>query len=128
MSEPRIGLGPIGQILIPVSDVERAAAWYRDVLGIPYLFGFPGMAFLDAGGVRLYLARPEEPGFDGRATLYFRVADINKAVAALEERGVSFSDRPHLIFDDGSVQTWMCFSRDPDGNNVALMSEVPSAG
>ncbi len=128
MSEPRIGLGPNGQILIPVSDVDRAAAWYRDVLGIRYLFGFPGMAFLDAGGVRLYLARPEEPGFDGRATLYFRVAEIDAAVAALEARGVAFSDRPHLIFDDGSTQTWMCFSSDPDGNNVALMSEVPSEG
>jgi catechol 2,3-dioxygenase-like lactoylglutathione lyase family enzyme len=128
LSEPQVGLGPIGQILIPVSDVERAAAWYRDVLGIPYLFGFAGMAFLDAGGVRLYLARPEEPGFDGHATLYFRVDDINAAVAALEARGVVFSDRPHLIFDDGSRQTWMCFSKDPDGNNVALMSEVPSAG
>jgi len=122
------GLGPIGQILIPVADVERAAAWYRDVLGIPYLFGFPGMAFLDAGGVRLYLASPTEPGFDGRATVYFRVPDIHTAVAELEARGVTFSGPPHMIFDDGSTQTWMCFSKDPDGNNVALISEVPSAG
>lgn len=121
------GLGPIGQVLIPVSDIERATAWYRDVLGIPFLFAFPGMAFLDAGGVRLYLAKPTEPGFDGRATLYFRVGDIDEAVAVLEARGVVFSGRPHLIFDDGTQQTWMCFSKDPDGNNVALMSEVPSA-
>jgi methylmalonyl-CoA/ethylmalonyl-CoA epimerase len=122
------GLGPIGQVLVPVADVERAAAWYRDVLGIRYLFGFPGMAFLDAAGVRLYLAQPTEPGFDGRATLYFRVPDIRTAVAELERRGVAFSGPPHMIFDDGSQQTWMCFSKDPDGNNVALMSEVPSAG
>ena len=120
------GLGPIGQVLIPVTDVERAAAWYRDVLGIRYLFGFPGMAFLDADGVRLYLASPTEPGFDGRATLYFRVPDISAAVAELEARGVVFAGPPHMIFDDGSAKTWMCFSRDPDGNNVALMSEVPS--
>jgi methylmalonyl-CoA/ethylmalonyl-CoA epimerase len=121
------GLGPIGQILVPVSDVDRAAAWYRDVLGIRYLFGFPGMAFLDAGGVRLYLASPTEDGFDGRVTLYFRVPDIDAAVAELERRGVAFSGRPHMIFDDGSQQTWMCFSKDPDGNNVALMSEVPAS-
>jgi catechol 2,3-dioxygenase-like lactoylglutathione lyase family enzyme len=124
---PRFGLGPIGQILIPVADVERAAAWYRDVLGIPYLFGFPGMAFLDAGGVRLYLAIGAQPGFAGQSTLYFRVPDINAAVAELESRGVVFDGRPHMIFDDGSLQTWMCFSKDPDGNNVALMSEVPAA-
>jgi catechol 2,3-dioxygenase-like lactoylglutathione lyase family enzyme len=126
--DPSFGLGPIGQILVPVSDVDRAAAWYRDVLGVPYLFGFPGMAFLDADGVRLYLASPTEPGFDGRATVYFRVPDIHAAVAELEARGVTFGGRPHMIFDDGSTQTWMCFSKDPDGNNVALMSEVPSGG
>ena len=120
------GLGPIGQVLIPVTDIERAAAWYRDVLGIRYLFGFPGMAFLDADGVRLYLANPTEPGFNGHATLYFRVADIHAAVAELEARSVVFAGAPHMIFDDGSAQTWMCFSKDPDGNNVALMSEVPS--
>ncbi len=125
---PQFRLGPIGQVLIPVADVERAAAWYRDVLGIPYLFGFPGMAFLDADGVRLYLANPSQPGFEGRSTLYFRVPDINRAVAELEGRGVAFDGRPHMIFDDGAQQTWMCFSKDPDGNNVALMSEVPSAG
>ena len=128
MADRAFGLGPIGQILIPVSDVERAAAFYRDVLGIPFLFAFPGMAFLDAGGTRLYLARPTEPGFAGPATLYFRVADIRDAVAELTARGVPFTDAPHMIFDDGSTATWMCFAKDPDGNNVALMSEVSSAG
>ncbi len=126
MTERPFGLGPIGQVLIPVRDVERAAAFYRDVLGIPYLFGFPGMAFLDAGGVRLYLASPEEEGFAGRSTIYFRVPDIHTAVAELEGRGVAFAGRPHMIFDDGRQQTWMCFPKDPDGNNVALMSDVPS--
>jgi catechol 2,3-dioxygenase-like lactoylglutathione lyase family enzyme len=124
--DPSFGLGPIGQILIPVSDVERAAAFYRDVLGIPYLFGFPGMAFLDAGGTRLYLANPTEAGFSGPAPLSFRVPDINAAVAELTARGVPFTDAPHMIFDDGSTATWMCFAKDPDGNNVALMSEAPS--
>ena len=128
MSDAGFGLSRIGQILIPVSDVERAVAFYRDVLGIRYLFGFPGMAFLDADGVRLYLAAPAEPGFDGRATLYFRVPDIDAATAVLEARGVAFSDRPQKIHDDGSVQTWMCFTKDPDGNNVALMSEVLVGG
>jgi methylmalonyl-CoA/ethylmalonyl-CoA epimerase len=126
MTDARFGLGQIGQILVPVTDVEAAAAWYRDVLGIPYLFGFPGMAFLDADGVRLYLASPTEEGFGGRATLYFRVPDIDATVAELEGRGVVFSGRPHMIFDDGVQQTWMCFSKDPDSNNIALMSEVPS--
>lgn len=128
MPDPSFGLGQIGQILIPVTDVDRATAFYRDTLGVRFLFAFPGMAFLDADGVRLYLAAPTEPGFDGRSTLYFRVPDIHAAVAELEARGVLFTDRPHMIFDDGRQQTWMCFAKDPDGNNVALMSEVPSVG
>lgn len=125
---PRLGLGPIGQILIPVSDVERATAFYRDTLGIPFLFAFPGMAFLDADGVRLYLANPSQAGFEGRATIYFRVPDIGAAFVELESRGVVFDGQPHMIFDDGAQQTWMCFAKDHDGNNVALMSEVASGG
>lgn len=121
------GLATIGQVLVPVTDVERAAAFYRDALGIRFLFSFPGAAFLDADGVRLYLARPTEPGFDGRATLYFRVPDVHEAVAALEARGVAFHDRPHVVHRDGSSELWMAFCRDPDGNNVAVMADVPVA-
>jgi methylmalonyl-CoA/ethylmalonyl-CoA epimerase len=121
------GLSTIGQVLVPVSDTGRATAFYRDQLGLRFLFAFPHMAFFDADGVRLYLAEPEEPGFDGRATLYFRVADIHAAVAALEGRGVVFGGRPHMIHDDGTSELWMCFAKDPDGNNIGLMSEVPVA-
>ncbi len=126
--DPAFGLSTIGQIMVPVSDAERAAAFYRDQLGIRYLFGFPGMAFLDADGVRLYLASPENEDFQGRATLYFRVADIHEAAATLEARGVVFGDRPHKVHDDGVNELWMCFTKDPDGNNIGLMSEVPLAG
>jgi len=126
MTDTSFGLSTIGQLLVPVRDVERATAFYRDVLGIRFLFAFPGMAFFDADGVRLYLSQPESPGFDGRATIYFRVADIRAAVAALEARGVTFDDRPHVVHRDGSSELWMCFTRDPDGNNIGLMSEVPA--
>jgi methylmalonyl-CoA/ethylmalonyl-CoA epimerase len=124
----RIRLGPISQILVPVSDVDRATAWYRDTLGIPFLFAFPGMAFLDAGGVRLYLASPSEEGFAGPVTIYFRVADIHAAADDLQARGVVFAGPPHMIFEDDGQQTWLCFSKDPDGNNIALMSEVRPGG
>lgn len=128
MTDAPFGLSTIGQLMIPVSDTERAAAFYRDQLGIRYLFGFPGMAFLDADGVRLYLASPENEQFQGRVTVYFRVPDIGAAVAALEGRGVVFGDRPHVVHNDGSNELWMCFTTDPDGNNIGLMSEVPVAG
>lgn len=124
MTDQPFGLGKLGQVLVPVTDVDRATAFYRDQLGIPFLFAAPGASFFEADGVRLYLAAPEQPGFDGRATLYFRVADIHEAVAALEARGVAFAARPHVVHRDGTMTLWMAFTTDPDGNNIGLMSEV----
>jgi predicted enzyme related to lactoylglutathione lyase len=123
---PDLALGSIGQIMIPVSDVERATAFYRDVLRIPFLFAFPGMAFFDAGGVRLYLDKPTEPGYRGIATIYYRVTGIADATAELQARGAELVAKPHRVFDDGEATLWLAFFRDPDGNNVGLMEEVPN--
>lgn len=128
MTDPAFGLSAIGQVLVPVRDADRAAAFYRDLLGMRFLFAFPHMAFFDADGIRLYLAEPESPEFRGQATIYFRVPDITAAVAALEARGVVFGDRPHVVHRDASRALWMCFTTDPDGNNIGLMSEVPVTG
>ena len=124
MTDQPFGLGRLRQVLVPVADVDRATAFYRDQLGIPFLFAAPGAAFFDADGVRLYLVAPEQPGFDGRATLYFRVNSIHEAVAVLEERGVAFAEGPHVVHRDGTVTLWMAFAKDPDDNNIGLMSEV----
>jgi methylmalonyl-CoA/ethylmalonyl-CoA epimerase len=126
MSDDTFGLSTIGQILVPVTDVDRATAFYRDQLGIPFLYAYPGIAFLDAGGVRLYLANPESADFGGRATLYFTVADIHSAVAALAARGVALGV-PHVVHREAGYELWMAFTKDPDGNNIGLMSEVPTA-
>jgi catechol 2,3-dioxygenase-like lactoylglutathione lyase family enzyme len=118
----------IGQILICVSDVDRAVAFYRDKLGLTFLFRVPGqpMAFFDCGGVRLYLGVPERAEFAAAATLYFRVADIGAAHQELSGRGVPFIDEPHLTHDDGSTQLWLAFFRDSEGNLHSLMEERPA--
>ncbi len=123
-----IGLSTIGQILVPVRDAEHATAFYRDVLGMRFLFAFPRMAFFDADGVRLYLSEPESPDFDGRATIYFRVNDIEAAVEQLTARGAAFGAPPHVVHRDGPVELWMAFTQDPDANNVVLMEERPATG
>ena len=125
MTDSTFGLGPIGQVLVPVRDAERAAAFYRDQLGMRFLFAFPHMAFFDADGVRLYLSEPESPDFRGKATIYFRVPDIGAAVATLEARGVVFGHAPHVTHRDPAYELWMAFTTDPDGNNIGLMCEVP---
>lgn len=122
---PFEGLGRIGQIHVSVTDLERSIPFYRDTLGIPFLFGVPGqsMAFFDCDGVRLYLGRPESPEFRSTAALYFLVDDIDEAYATLRDRGVTFVDEPHLIARMEDHDLWMSAFRDPDGNHMVLMQE-----
>ena len=119
------GLKTLGQIHVSVGDIDRAVAFYRDTLGIPFLFQVPGqpMAFFDLDGVRLYLGVPESESFRSRGALYFRVDDLDEAVSTLRERGVEFMDEPHLIAEMDDHDLWMAFCRDPDGNNLGLMEE-----
>ena len=118
-------LGPIMQILVPVGDLDRAVAFYADVLGLPMLFRFPGNAFFDAHGVRLYLATPTEAGFDGVATIYFRVDDVTGTLALLESRGAPVHERPEIVFGTEDYDLWLAFVKDLDGNNIGLMREAP---
>jgi methylmalonyl-CoA/ethylmalonyl-CoA epimerase len=115
----------IGQISIRVHDLERAVTFYRDALGLQYLFYAGALAFLMCGDVRLMLATPEADEFDHpSSTLYFRVDDIAAARADLVDRGVAFVDEPHLIARMPDHELWMTFFRDPDDNLHALMAEV----
>ncbi len=125
MPEEFAGLGPLGQIALTVANLEAATAFYRDKLGLPFLFGAPNLAFFDCAGVRLMLATPErgEVVANG-ATLYFKVGDIGAAHRQLSARGVPFADAPHLIADMGSYELWMAFFHDPDAHLIGIMAEV----
>ena len=118
-------LSSIMQILVPVSDVEKAAGFYEDVLQLPLLFKYPGNAFFDADGVRLYLAQPTEPDFDGRASIYFRVADVSATFDRLEAAGAKVRTRPTIAHRDDDYDLWLAFVQDLDGNNIGLMREAP---
>ena len=121
-------LTQVGQIAIPIYDLDRAVAFYRDALGLPLLFQVPPkMAFFDCGGVRLMLSLPEDPEFDHPASiLYYKVDDIHAAHATLSGRGVEFRGEPHLIAKMPDHELWMAFFRDPEGNTGALMAEIRS--
>jgi predicted enzyme related to lactoylglutathione lyase len=124
MGEQR-DLRSIMQILVPVTNVDRAAEFYEHILGLPLLFRYPGNAFFDADGVRLYLAEPTEPGFDGAATIYFRVDDVTGTLERLEARGAPVRIRPVIAHRDADYDLWLAFVQDPDGNNIGLMREAP---
>ncbi len=123
------GLTRIGQIAVRVRDLDRAIAFYRDTLGMRFLFRAPpALAFFDCDGVRLLIEVPQDAAFDHPASvIYYSVPDIRAGHAALLARGVRFLGDPHLIAKLGSTEVWMAFFEDPDQNLLALMAEVPAS-
>ena len=119
------GLAQIGQINVRVHDLPRAIAFYRDALGMKFLFEAPGMGFFDCAGVRLLLALPEDEREDHPSSiLYFKVDDIHAGTASLRDRSVKVASEPHLIAHMPDHDLWMSFFEDSEGNSMALMSEV----
>ena len=128
MSDPAagaFGLSQIGQIAVPVRDIERAIQFYRDTLGMRFLFQAPpGLGFFDLDGVRLMLDGPAGAQAGNSSVIYYKVPDLHAAFTTLSQRGVQFEAKPHLVAKLPDHELWMAFFRDPDHNLVALMSEV----
>ena len=123
-----IGISRLGQIAINVQQIDRATAFYRDILGLPLLFTAGSLAFFDCGGVRLMLTLPEKPEFDHPGSiLYFTVSDIVKAHQQMLDAEVHFEDTPHLIAKMPDHDLWMTFFRDSENNLLALMCEISQA-
>lgn len=116
----------VGQLLIPVSDLDRAIAFYRDTLGVRFLFTAPPMmSFFQAGNVRLLVGVPEQEQLRQRGSMvYFKVGDIEAVHRTLVSRGVIFSAAPHVVHRTPTYELRLAEFRDPDGNQLALMSET----
>lgn len=123
--DSNFGLSQIGQIGITVKDLDRAATFYRDTLGMKFLFRVPNLAFFDCAGIRLMLGLPEANGEVFNPILYFRVDDIQKAAESLTQRGITFETKPTLVAKLERHDLWLAAFRDPDHNVIELMSEVP---
>lgn len=122
----KFGLSQIGQLAVTVGDLERATAFYRERLGMKYLFTANGMAFFDSDGIRLMLARPEAAATGGtNSVIYFKVADIQEGYKTLSERGVRFDERPELAARTEKFDLWLACFKDSENNTLCLMSEVP---
>ena len=120
-----ISLGKIAQIAVIVHDLERATAFYRDKLGMKFLFSVPPkMAFFDCEGIRLMLGIPERPDLDHPSSiLYFKVDNIDAAHDTLSRRGVHFETKPALIAPMQTYDLWLAEFRDSENNVLALMCE-----
>ncbi len=115
----------IGQIAVVVSDVARALGFYRDVLGLAFLFeAGPELAFVQAGDVRIMLTTPQGHGEAGKnSILYFKVEDIERAYADVIARGARQHRAPQRTARVHDHELWIGFVEDPDGNLVGLMEE-----
>jgi DNA-binding CsgD family transcriptional regulator/catechol 2,3-dioxygenase-like lactoylglutathione lyase family enzyme len=124
-ASPTVTLSHIGQVSHAVQDIEKAVDFFRDTLGLKHLYTFGQLAFFDCDGTRLFVDALSEAQGLGHSVLYFTVPDIHAATAALRAKGVAFQGEPHLIHrhEDGTEE-WMSFFADPEGNTLALMSQV----
>lgn len=120
-------LNQIGQIFVNVKDLDRAIAFYRDTLGMTFLFQAPpNMAFFDCGGIRLMLGIADRPELDHPSSIiYYKVDDIERVYEIFNARGVEFIAKPHLVAPMQTYDLWLADFKDSEGNYVALMSEVP---
>jgi predicted enzyme related to lactoylglutathione lyase len=119
----------IAQLMIPVTDLDRALKFYRDVLGLQFLFAAPPqMAFFQSGTVRILIGvlpsgEPHRPA----AGIFFNVEDIRAVHALLAERGVQFQATPHVVHRTPEMELWLAEFHDPDGNRLALMGQGPAS-
>lgn len=127
VAQQTFGLDHIGQIAVNAKDLERAVRFYRDTLGMRFLFQAPpGMAFFDLSGIRLLVGVASAPEYDHPASvIYYRVEDIEGAHRTLTGRGVTFTQKPHFVAKLERADLWLAFFNDSEGNVLALMSEVP---
>ena len=123
-----VHLSRIRQIAIVAKDVKRATAFYRDVLGLQFLFEAPpNLAFFDCGGVRLMISAAEGEFDHPGSTLYFLVDDIQAAQKTLAAKGTQFFEEPHVIARMPDHDLWLSLFRDSEDNPMGLMSEVKGA-
>src|ERR1700681_3817141 len=116
-TQANLGIMNLGQISINVQDLQRATAFYRDVLGLPLLFTVPNLAFFDCGGVRLMLGTASSPEYDHPSSIfYFRVADIEAGYRQLVQHSVEIVAPPRLIAPMPTHDLWMTAFKDGEGN------------
>ena len=117
------GITGVVQIAQHVEDLERAAAFYTETLGLPLIARFGPLVFIDLGGTRLLLEHAADP-----AVIYLQVDDLPAQVEVLRAAGVDIVSEPHDIFTDtdgvfggGWLVESQAFIRDSEGNLVGLV-------
>ena len=122
-----VQLEKIGQIALTVTDLARSKDFYQNTLGMRFLFETGHLAFFQCGDIRLMISTGEGEKPGSGTIIYFKVEDIHRVYETLHGRGVQFVDTPHLIAKMPDHDLWMVFLKDPDGNLLGVMCELPTA-
>jgi catechol 2,3-dioxygenase-like lactoylglutathione lyase family enzyme len=128
MANDTPGVSGLAQVALSVRNLEASVAFYRDVLGLAFLFSAPpSLAFLQCGPTRVMLnGDPQAKPPAGGPILYYAVGDIQTAFAAITAKGAPAREAPKAVAKVGGREVWLGFTEDPDGHPVGLMSEVES--
>ncbi|MEC9372595.1 MAG: VOC family protein, partial [Planctomycetota bacterium] len=106
------------------SNLDKAIAWYEDVLGFELLYKLDEMAWCEmkspVARVNVGLSQVEAPEVKGGATLTFGVKDIGRARKALEKKDVRFDGETMTIPGMVSLATFF----DADGNKLMLFQDL----
>lgn len=115
----------LAQVHVSVTDFDAAVAFYRDVLGLEFLFEVPeqSMAFFNLDGIRLYVGKAESPDFESAPLLYLAVDDLESEHDRLSAAGVEFVSAPHRVHGTDTYELWMAFFKTPEGHLNALSEE-----
>src|ERR1700745_446322 len=99
----------VTQLLVPIDDFERGIAFYRDVLGLAFLFAAPPqMAFFQCGPVRLLVGvTPAGQKVQRGSQIYFGVKDIQSVYASLSTQEVQFKAPPHVVSRSATSEVWL---------------------
>lgn len=123
-----VSLSKITQIALTTRDLEKAVAFYRDVLGLKLMFEVSGMAFFDAGGTSLMLGQAQlDKPLQNNAYVYFDAGDWSATEAALVSRGLKFDRPADIVQRAEGKEHAIRFFKDPDGNALAIMGWRPAA-
>ena len=117
----------IMQIALTVTDLPRAKDFYQNTLGMRFLFETGPLAFFQCGDIRLMISSGESEKPNRATLIYFKVADIQRVYETLCAKNVEFLDPPHVIARMPDHDLWLTYVKDPDGNLLGVMCELPQS-
>jgi len=118
-------ISEIGQVAITVENIQKSLVFYRDILGLRYLFSpSEHLAFLQCGVTRIMLSTPQGAGEIGKnSILYFKTTHIEDTFRDLVSQGADKEREPQMAAKMEDHELWIGFLRDPDSNLVGIMEE-----